>query len=172
MPTTDDQKLFEFILLEGAQAGLSWETILNKREGYRKAFENFNPRKVSLLKDGDFERLIKNPDIVRNKLKIKSAINNAKAFLKIQSEFGSFAKYMWAWTDNKVVLNYWKNDEEIPAVTNLATEMSKDLKKRGFSFLGPTIWYAHMQACGMVNDHIKDCFRYNEVEKLGKSFKI
>lgn len=162
VPVFEDQKLFEFLILEGAQAGLSWETILNKREGYRKAFKQFDPQKVSKMTERDIERLTKNASIVRNRLKIKSAITNAKYFLEIQKEYGSFSKYLWKWVGNKPIVNGWKSINEIPVVTDLATEISKDLKKRGFSFVGPTIMYAYMQAVGVVNDHTMDCFKYKE----------
>lgn len=163
VPVYDDQTLFEFITLEGAQAGLSWITILKKREGYRKAFKGFDPKKCAKLTEKDVERLMQDENIVRNRLKINSVITNAQAFLKIQKEFGSFSKYMWDWVDGKPIQNTWKKMGDVPAVTPLAEEMAKDLKKRGFKFLGPTIWYAHMQACGMVNDHATDCFRYKEI---------
>ncbi len=163
VPVYDDIRLFEFITLEGAQAGLSWLTILKKREGYRKAFKGFDPKKVAKMTQKDVERLMKDESIIRNRLKINSTITNAQAFLKIQKEFGSFSAYMWAWVEGKPIQNKFKNISDVPAVTELATAMSKDLKKRGFKFLGPTIWYAHMQACGVVNDHTVDCFRYNEL---------
>jgi len=166
VPVYDDIRLFEFITLEGAQAGLSWLTILRKREGYRKAFKGFDPQKVAKMTETDVERLMQNTSIIRNRMKITSTITNAQAFLKIQKEFGSFSNYMWAWVDGKSIQNKRQNMSEVPAVTELATAMSKDLKKRGFKFLGPTIWYAHMQACGMVNDHTVDCFRYKEVTNL------
>lgn len=165
VPVKDDQELFEFITLEGAQAGLSWITILKKREGYRKAFKNFDPKKCAKLTEKDVEKLMQDESIVRNRLKINSVITNAKAFLAIQKEFGSFSKYMWDWVDGKPIQNKFKNISDVPAVTKLAETMAKDLKKRGFKFLGPTIWYAHMQACGMVNDHTTDCFRHKEVSK-------
>jgi len=168
VPVTDDQTLFEFITLEGAQAGLSWETILKKREGYRKAFKNFDPNKVAKMTEEEVEKLLLDPGIVRNRLKVNSTIKNALAFLEVQKEFDSFAKYMWSFVDFKPIQNKRKNMGEIPAVTDLATQMSKDLKKRGFSFIGPTIWYAHMQACGMVNDHTTDCSRYKQVSKRNK----
>ena len=164
VPVHDDTRLFEFITLEGAQAGLSWLTILKKREGYRKAFKGFDPKKVAKMTGKDVERLMHDESIIRNRLKITSTITNAQAFLKIQKEFGSFSNYMWAWVDGKPIQNKRKKMSDVPAVTELATAMSKDLKKRGFKFLGPTIWYAHMQACGMVNDHTVDCWRYKDVK--------
>lgn len=166
VPVTDDRTLFEFITLEGAQAGLSWLTILKKKEGYRKAFKNFDPKKVAKMTKKDVERLMNDESIVRNRLKIESTISNAKAFLEVQKEFGSFAKYMWGWVDGKPIQNSWKKMHDVPAETDLTRRMSKDLKKRGFRFVGPTIWYAHMQAVGMVNDHTTDCFRYKEVQKI------
>lgn len=165
VPVTDDIKLFEFIVLESAQAGLSWKTILNRREGYRKAFKGFDPKKVAKMNDNDVARLVQDSSIIRNRMKIESAIKNARAFLAIQKEFGSFSNYMWGWVNGKPVQGKRKKDSDIPAVTELAVAIAKDLKKRGFSFLGPTVWYAHMQAVGMVNDHIASCFRHNDLSK-------
>ncbi len=164
VPTQNDRKLFEFIILETAQAGLSWEIILNKRAGYKKAYKNFDPVKVAAMTKRDVTQLLKNPAIIRNRLKIEAAITNAKAFIAIQAEFGSFSNYMWSWTKGKPIVNAWKNISELPASTNLSKSMAKDLKNRGFKFLGPTIWYSHMQAVGMVNDHTIDCFRYKEIK--------
>ncbi len=166
VPVTDDVKLFEFIVLESAQAGLSWKTILNRREGYRKAFKGFDPKKVAKMGEKDVARLVNDPSIIRNRMKIESTIKNAKAFLLVQKEFGSFSNYMWGWVKEKPVQGKRKKSSDIPAVTDLAIAMSKDLKKRGFSFLGPTVWYAHMQAVGMANDHVMSCFRYKDVVKL------
>tara|TARA_Y100000310_G_scaffold144610_1_gene143864 strand:+ start:7973 stop:8536 length:564 start_codon:yes stop_codon:yes gene_type:complete len=163
VPLHDDQKLFEFLMLEGAQAGLSWETILNKRENYRKAFDNFNPNKIAKYTDKDVERLLGNAGIVRNRLKIKSAINNAQRFLEVKKEFGSFDKYIWSFTDNKTIKNKIKTENDYQATSPESDAMAKDLKERGFKFVGSTICYAHMQATGMVNDHVVSCFRYNEV---------
>ncbi|MFT5036642.1 MAG: DNA-3-methyladenine glycosylase I [Candidatus Azotimanducaceae bacterium] len=163
VPTFDDQTLFEFITLEGAQAGLSWETILNKREGYRKAFKNFDVKKVAKMTDKEVQKLLLDPSIVRNRLKVNSTVKNAQAFLTVQKEFGSFSKYIWSFVDNTPVQNKRKSMSEIPAVTELAILISKDLKKRGFSFVGPTIMYAFMQACGLVNDHTTDCFHCKQV---------
>ena len=165
VPLHDDQMLFEFLILEGAQAGLSWITILKKRNNYRKAFDNFDPNVVAKYDDKKVAELLQNEGIIRNKLKINAAIKNAQAFLEVQKEFGSFDKYIWSFTDGKTIKNAWKNLSEVPAVTDEATTMSKDLKKRGFKFVGPTICYAFMQACGMVNDHTTECFRYNEIQK-------
>lgn len=162
VPVYDDQKLFEFIVLESAQAGLSWRTILHRREGYRKAFKNFDPKKVAEMTEVDVEKLMQDASIIRNRKKIESTIKNAKAFLAVQKEFGSFATYMWGFTGGKSLQNKRK-EGEVPAVTPLSTEMAKDLKKRGFGFLGETTWYAHMQAVGMVNDHTVTCFRYKEL---------
>ena len=163
VPVRDDQKLFEFIILEGAQAGLSWLTILKRRENYRAAFASFDVLKVARFGDNDITRLLADAGIIRNKAKIKSAISNAKAFLDVAEEFGSFAEYLWEFVDNKPIVNTWAELSQIPAVTPLAEKISKDMKKRGFSFFGPTVCYAHMQATGMVNDHLTNCFRYGEL---------
>ena len=163
VPVYSDNTLFEFLVLESAQAGLSWETILNRREGYRKAFKNFDLRKVSKMTSVDVERLLKDTCIIRNKLKINATITNAQAFLQIQKEFGSFSEYVWSYVDHKAVQNNLKSKSKIPVFDEVAIRLSKDLKKRGFKFFGPTICYAYMQAVGMVNDHTKDCFRYNEL---------
>ncbi|MFA5838448.1 MAG: DNA-3-methyladenine glycosylase I [Candidatus Paceibacterota bacterium] len=160
VPIKDDKKIFEFLVLESAQAGLSWRTILYKRNGYKKAFVNFDPKRVSKFTKKDVNRLIKNPQIIRNKLKIESTINNAKRFLEVQKEFGSFSKYMWGFVKDKQIDGKRKTLKELPVITKEAEEFSKDLKKRGFKFLGSTIVYAHMQAVGMVNDHTTNCFRY------------
>jgi len=162
-PVHDDRKLFEFLLLEGAQAGLSWSTILNKRENYRNAFHNFDPMKISRYTSKDVKRLMDNPGIVRNRLKIAAFINNAQRFLEIQKDSGSFDKYMWQFVGGKTIKNRFKSLSEIPASTKESDNMSKDLKTRGFKFVGSTICYAHMQATGMVNDHVTSCFRYKQV---------
>lgn len=159
-PIHDDKKIFEFLILEGAQAGLSWSTILKRREGYRKAFANFDIRKVAKFTEKDVRRLLNDSGIIRNRLKIRATISNAQHFIEVQNEFGSFDKYIWQFVGGKPIQNRFKSMKEIPAVTKEAEALSKDLKKRGFSFVGPTIMYAHMQATGMVNDHIVDCFRY------------
>ena len=161
-PQHDDQKLFEFLILEGAQAGLSWTTILKRREGYRKAFSNFDAKKVSKYTRKHVEKLLQDESIIRNKLKINSAISNAKLFLKIQDEFGTFDKYLWGFVDHKPLKNTFKKHSELPATTDVSEKLSADLKKRGFNFVGPTICYALMQAVGMVNDHTIDCFRYKK----------
>lgn len=157
-PVYDDKTLFEFLVLESAQAGLSWITVLRKRENYRKAFANFDVQKVAHFNEGDVEQLLQNAGIIRNRGKINAAINNARLFIGIQKEFGSFSDYMWGFLpDKKPVVNYWKEHKEIPARTELSDAISKDMKKRGFKFFGTTICYAHMQATGMVNDHVLDC---------------
>ena len=157
-PQHDDRKLFEFLILEGAQAGLTWTTILKRREGYRKAFSDFDPDKVSKYTAKHIENLLNNSEIIRNKLKINSAINNAKLFIKIQKEFGSFDKYIWGFVNHTTITNNFKRLSEIPASTDISKKMSDNLKKYGFNFVGPTICYAFMQAVGMVNDHTSDCF--------------
>jgi DNA-3-methyladenine glycosylase I len=162
VPVYDDRKLFEFIVLESAQAGLSWDIILKKREGYRKAFKQFDPKKVAKMTEKDILRLLQDTGIVRNQLKIRATVNNAQRFLEIQKEFGSFSDYMWAWVEKRPIENRRKKIGDIPTTTPLAEAMAKDLKKRGFKFLGPTVWYAHMQAVGMVNDHTTDCFCYKK----------
>jgi DNA-3-methyladenine glycosylase I len=156
-PVHDDNKLFEFLILETFQAGLSWITILKKRENFRKAFDNFDFEKVAQYNKAKFDELINNAGIIRNKLKIKSAISNAKAFIEIRKEFGTFSNYIWGFVNHKPIINNWKTNDEIPAKTNLSDKLSKDLKKRGFKFVGSTVVYAHMQATGMVNDHLVDC---------------
>lgn len=169
-PVTDEQVLYEFLVLESAQAGLSWITILRKREGYRKAFAKFNYKKVALFSDTDVEQLMNNPNIVRNKLKINAAINNAQRFMEVQKEFGSFANYLWHWVDNKPIQNRFKSLSEVPATTDISNALSKDLKKRGFKFLGGTIMYAYMQSMGLVNDHITSCDSYSKAKTAGKNF--
>ncbi len=166
VPVFDDRKLFEFLILEGAQAGLSWITILRKRENYRKAFAGFDPRKVARFDASDVRRLLGNPGIVRNRLKVEAAIRNARAFLEVQKEFGSFAAYSWAFVGGKPRHNAFRSLKEIPAKTGISDAFSKDMKKRGFNFVGSTILYAHMQAVGMVNDHLVGCFRHREVKRL------
>ncbi len=163
VPVHDDKLHFEFLVLEGAQAGLSWSTILKKREGYRKAFADFNVEKVAHFAEEDYEKLIQDPAIIRNKLKVRSVMNNAKRFLEVQSEFGSFDRYIWSFVDHKPIVNQWKEMKEVPAKTKESDALSKDLVNRGFKFVGSTIIYAHMQACGLVNDHTTDCFRYQEI---------
>ena len=168
VPVHDDKTWFEFLVLEGAQAGLSWMTILRKRAAYREAFANFHPARVARFDEQDIERLLANPGIVRNRRKIESAIGNARSFLKIQQEFGSFDSYIWEFVDGRPIQNSWQSLRDIPTVTEEAKILSHDLRQRGFSFIGPTICYAHMQATGMVNDHLITCFRYQEVRRLSE----
>jgi len=163
VPVYDDRTLFEFLILEGAQAGLSWSTILKKREGYRRAFDGFDAAKVAQYDGCTIRALLTDPGIVRNQLKVASTITNAQAFLEVQAEWGSFSDYIWSFVDGRPIQNRWRTLAEIPATTSLAATISKDLKKRGFRFVGPTIIYAHMQATGMVNDHLVDCFRYEKI---------
>ena len=160
VPLHDDRRLFEFLVLEGAQAGLSWDTILRKRENYRKAFDGFDVNKVARYTDKKIEKLLQDVGIIRNRLKITSTISNARAFLKVQDEFGSFDKYIWSFVGGKPIVNKWKETSQIPATSPESDAISKDMKKRGFNFVGSTIMYAHMQATGMVNDHLVSCFRY------------
>ncbi len=162
VPMHDDRRLFEFLILEGAQAGLSWDTILHKRENYRKAFDGFDANKVARYTDKRIEKLLQNEGIIRNRLKVVSAVSNAKEFLKVQKEFGSFDKYVWSFTDGKPIVNKWKESSQIPVTSEVSDTLSKDLKKRGFTFVGSTIMYAHMQATGIVNDHLVSCFRYKQ----------
>jgi len=166
VPVYDDAKLFEFLILETFQAGLSWITVLRKRENFRKAFDNFNYQKIALYDENKYESLLQDAGIIRNKLKIKATISNAKAFMIIQKEFGTFSKYIWGFTNGKPLVNSFESLNDIPAKTVLSDTLSKDLKKRGFKFVGSTVIYAHMQATGMVNDHIKSCFRYKEILNL------
>jgi DNA-3-methyladenine glycosylase I len=168
VPVWDDQVQFEFLILEGAQAGLSWSTILNKREGYRKAFADFEPNKVARFTPKRVEKLLADPSIVRNRLKVNSAVTNAKAFLKIQKEFGSFSDYIWDFVGGKPLQTDFERDNQVPATSPESEALSKDLKKRGFKFVGSTIIYAHMQATGMVNDHVSTCFRYKYCKSLGR----
>jgi len=163
VPVKDDKLLFEFLILETFQAGLSWITILRKRENFRKAFDNFDYKKIALYNEEKTLELLSDAGIIRNKLKIKAAITNAVAFQQIQKEFGSFSNYIWSFVNNNPIKNSWNTLNELPAKTDLSDKISKDLKKRGFKFVGSTVIYAHMQATGMINDHIIDCFRYNEV---------
>lgn len=163
VPEHDEHKLFEMLILEGAQAGLSWSTILNRRENYRRAFDNFNPHMVAQYGDDKVAALLNDEGIVRNRLKINAAVQNARGFLKIQDEFGSFDAYIWRFVGGKPIVNAWHELGQIPAKTPESENMSKDLKQRGFNFVGPTICYAFMQAVGMVNDHVVDCFRYGEI---------
>jgi DNA-3-methyladenine glycosylase I len=165
VPVHDDRALFEFLILEGAQAGLSWDTVLKKRNNYRSVFANFDPKKVSRFDRRKVKALLKDAGIIRNRLKIESTISNAKAFLQIQNEFGSFDAYIWTFVNGKSVQNAWNAHARLPATTPESDAMSKDLKKRGFRFVGSTICYAFMQAVGMVNDHARTCFRYRQLKK-------
>jgi DNA-3-methyladenine glycosylase I len=163
VPVHDDKVHFEFLILEGAQAGLSWSTILKKREGYRNAFAGFDPEKVARFSESRIEKILKNPGIVRNRLKVKAAVTNAKCFLEVQREFGNFDRYIWNFVNGKPIVNKWKSLQEVPATTKESDALSKDLIKRGFKFVGSTVMYAHMQACGLVNDHLMSCWRYKRV---------
>ncbi|MFO7663573.1 MAG: DNA-3-methyladenine glycosylase I [Chloroflexota bacterium] len=166
VPVHDDHLWFEYIVLDGAQAGLSWITILRKRENYRRAFDNFDPAVVAAYDEAKIESLLADPGIVRNRLKVRSAVKNAAAFLRIQDEFGSFDNYIWPFAGGRPIVNSWQEMSQIPAQTEEARALSKDLKQRGFSFVGPTIVYAFMQAGGMVNDHVVGCFRYDEIRPV------
>ena len=167
VPVRDDRKLFEFLLLEGAQAGLSWITILRKREGYRTLFSGFDAEKVARFSDRKLDAMLQDPRVVRNRLKIYGARTNARAFLEVQQEIGSFSDYIWDFVDGRPIQNHWQSMKDIPATSTLSDTISKDLKRRGFTFVGSTIIYAHMQATGMVNDHVTGCFRHAECQKLG-----
>ncbi len=168
-PLHDDKLLFEFLILEGAQAGLSWITILKKRENYRKAFHGFDCETIATYTESDVKRLLSDSGIVRNRLKIESAIKNARGVIKIKEEFGSLDAYLWRYVEGVPMQNEWKSMAEVPVTTEISVAMSKDLKKRGFNFVGPTICYAFMQAVGMVNDHTTDCFRHEEIKRLAKT---
>ena len=168
VPVWDDQTQFEFLLLEGAQAGLSWSTILNKRDGYRKNFADFDPQKVARFTQKRLEKILTDPGIVRNKLKVNSAVTNAKAFLKVQEEFDGFCNYIWGFVDGEPKQNRFRSMKDVPATSKESDALSKDLKKRGFKFVGSTIIYAHMQATGLVNDHVTTCFRHKECKALAK----
>jgi DNA-3-methyladenine glycosylase I len=166
VPVWDDQRQFEFLILEGAQAGLSWATVLNKREGYRKAFSDFDVLKVSRIRPARVEKLLQNPAIIRNRLKVESTISNARAFLEVQAEFGDFSQYIWSFVDGIPIQNRWRSQADVPATSPVSDALSKDLKRRGFRFVGSTIIYAHMQATGMVNDHLLGCHRHKACAKL------
>jgi DNA-3-methyladenine glycosylase I len=167
VPVRDDQTLFEFLILEGAQAGLSWITILRKREGYRKLFDNFDAQKIARYSDKKLDKLLSDPQIIRNRLKVYGARKNARAFLDVQEEYGTFSDYIWGFVDHKPIQNRWKSMAQVPATSPISDSLSKDMKKRGFTFVGSTILYAHMQATGMVNDHTTDCFRHKACAALG-----
>ncbi|MDC7995242.1 DNA-3-methyladenine glycosylase I [Altibacter sp. HG106] len=166
VPIRDDNTLFEFLLLETFQAGLSWITVLRKREHFRAAFDQFDYHTIALYSEEKIQELLQNPNIIRNQLKIRATVTNAQAFLKVQQEFGSFSAYIWGFTNDNVIQNSFTTLSEVPAQTVVSVAISKDLKKRGFKFVGPTVVYAHMQATGMVNDHVTDCFRHKEVQQL------
>jgi DNA-3-methyladenine glycosylase I len=172
VPVHDDHALFEFLILEGAQAGLSWETILKKRENYRAAFDNFEISAVASYKQAKVRQLLANPGIIRNRLKVEAAIQNARSFLAVQEEFGSFDAYVWEFVGGKPIQNKWKFLKEVPALTVEATALSKDLRRRGFKFVGPTICYAFMQAVGMVNDHLVHCFRHKELRERARIIRV
>ncbi len=165
VPAYNDQVHFEFLVLESAQAGLSWITILKKRENYRKAYHEFDPRTVSDYNQEKIEELLQNPGIVRNRKKIEASVNNAKCFIAVQEEYGSFSKYIWSFVGHEPIQNHWTTEKEIPAKTTLSIRLAKDMKRRGFQFLGPTILYSHMQATGLINDHVKDCYRFQEINE-------
>lgn len=166
VPLRDDRRQFEFLILEGAQAGLSWSTVLHKRDGYRAAFADFDPEVVSRFTDKQVATLIRNPAIIRNRLKIASAVSNARAFLEVQAEFGSFCSYIWSFVDGEPVRNKWRRQKQVPATSPQSDALSKDLRRRGFRFVGSTIMYAHMQATGMVNDHLVSCYRRAECQAM------
>ena len=168
VPVHDDNKHFEFLILEGAQAGLSWSTILKRRKGYRKAFANFDANKVARFNETKIQKLLQDPGIIRNKLKVRGAVKNAKAFLQLQKEFGSFDKFIWSYVGDKPKVNRWKTMKQLPATSRESDSLSKELKKRGFTFVGSTIIYAHMQACGLINDHLTNCFRYTQIINKNK----
>ena len=165
-PVYDDKVLFEFLVLESFQAGLSWITILKKRENFRKAFDNFNDKKIVKYDDAKIEELLQNEGIIRHRGKIEATVNNAQCFMEVQQEFGTFSNYIWSFVNNKPIVNAHKSIKEVPATTEISDTLAKDLKKRGFKFLGSTVVYAHMQATGMTNDHLTTCFRYNEINDL------
>lgn len=164
VPVHDDRKHFEFLILEGAQAGLSWSTILNKREGYRKNFSGFDPEKVARFTEKRIDKILLDPGIVRNRLKVHAAVNNARRFLEVQKEFGTFDAYIWRFVDGRPIVNRWKTNGQVPATSKESDILSKDLIGRGFKFVGSTVIYAHLQACGLINDHVTGCFRYKEVQ--------
>jgi len=170
VPVHDDRVLFEFLILEGAQAGLSWDTILKRRKSYREAFDEFDPNIIATYGEKKVEELLQNSGIIRNRLKVNSAIKNAKAFLEIQKEFGSFSSYIWSFVDNRPIQNRFENPSDIPAETEISKKISKALKKRGMSFVGPTIMYAYMQAVGMVNDHDVNCYRWSDLAHSSEGF--
>jgi DNA-3-methyladenine glycosylase I len=169
VPVHDDQKQFEFLILEGAQAGLSWSTVLHRRAGYRRAFADFDPHKIARFTPARIEKLLLDSGIIRNRLKVTAAVSNARAFLELQSAFGSFDRYIWGFVDGRPVVNHWQKQSEVPATSAVSDALSKDMKKRGFSFVGSTILYAHLQATGLINDHLVDCFRHAECNTLART---
>lgn len=169
VPVYNDQTHFEFLILEGAQAGLSWSTILKKRKGYRQAFDNFEVERVARFDEQKIKNLLQNPEIIRNKLKVRAAVTNARRFIEVQKEFGSFTAYIWSFVNEKPINNKWYSNEDVPATSKQSDALSQDLKRRGFKFIGSTIMYAHMQATGLINDHISSCFRHAEVIQLQHS---
>lgn len=169
VPVTDDAKQFEFLVLESAQAGLSWSTVLYRREGYRKAFADFDVNKVARFTDKRVQKLLQDTGIIRNRLKVQAAVNNARRFLEVQDEFESFCKYIWGFVDGKPIRNRWHSQTEVPATSEVSDALSRDMKKRGFKFVGSTILYAHLQATGLINDHLVQCFRHSACKKLGKA---
>ena len=166
VPIYDDQKLFEFLILEGAQAGLSWITVLKKRENYRACFDNFDAEKIAVYTPRKLEKILQNPGIIRNRLKVAAAVKNAQAYLQVRDEVGNFSDYIWQFVDGEPIQNQWKKGKPIPARTDISDSLAKDLKKRGFTFVGSTICYAFMQAVGMVNDHVVECFRHKKIKKM------
>ncbi|MEM1263515.1 MAG: DNA-3-methyladenine glycosylase I [Pseudomonadota bacterium] len=172
VPVADDRVQFEFLILEGAQAGLSWSTVLNKRDGYREAFAGFDVVKVARFTDKRIQKLLTFDGIIRNRLKVNSTVTNAKAFIKVQKDFGSFSRYIWSFVGGTPIQNAWQTQAQCPATSPESDALSKDLKKRGFKFVGSTIMYAHMQATGLVNDHTVGCYRYNEIAELGRHFSL
>lgn len=160
VPAHDDRKQFEFLILEGAQAGLSWSTVLHRRAGYRHAFADFDPHKVARFTPTHIEKLLLDPGIIRNRLKVNAAVSNARAFLQLRAEFGSFDRYIWGFVDGRPIVNHWRSQSEVPATSTVSDALSKDMKKRGFRFVGSTILYAHLQATGLINDHLLSCFRH------------
>lgn len=172
VPVKEDRNLFEFLLLETFQAGLSWITILRKRSHFREALDHFDYRLIARYQQDKIDQLMGNPGIIRNQGKIQAAVSNAQAFMKVQDEFGSFARYIWKFVNNKPIQNTWIEPQKIPALTQLSIEVSKDLKNRGFKYVGPTVVYSHMQATGMINDHIEQCFRHKEIRELGRNFSL
>lgn len=172
VPVTDDRTQFEFLILEGAQAGLSWATVLNKREGYRRNFADFDPQKVARFTERCVEKILTDPGVVRNRLKVNAAVINARCFLDVAEEYGSFSHYIWGFVDGTPIQNAFGTMADVPATSPQSDALSKDLKKRGFKFVGSTIMYAHMQATGLVNDHLVDCFRYEQVKRLAKTVQL